>query len=241
MTLIARHRRAARVDLVRVDGAGRAGLARARRRLRRRRIAAPSDGRARASTAAASNSRKRGVNECVAKGLSVIQGDADADLDDYPDDAFDFVILSQTLQATRRPRRVLENMLRIGRRAIVSVPNFGHWRVRAQLASRGRMPVTEKLRLFLVRHAEHPFLHHRRFRRARARSRGGDRRLRRAGRPRRAPLHRLAALDLEPRRRAGDLPAASRGPRRGPGARRRETKRACRRRGRVTAREPPSP
>ncbi len=86
-----------------------------------------------------------GVNECVAKGLSVVQGDADADLDDYPDDAFDFVILSQTLQATRRPRRVLENMLRIGRRAIVSAPNFGHWRVRAQLAFNGRMPVTEKL------------------------------------------------------------------------------------------------
>jgi methionine biosynthesis protein MetW len=86
-----------------------------------------------------------GVNECVAKGLSVVQGDADADLDDYPDDAFDFVILSQTLQATRRPRKVLENMLRIGKRAIVSVPNFGHWRVRAQLALTGRMPMTEKL------------------------------------------------------------------------------------------------
>ena len=88
-----------------------------------------------------------GVNDCVAKGLSVIQGDADADLADYPDDAFDYVILSQTLQATRRPRAVLENMLRIGRRAIVSAPNFGHWKVRAQLAFRGRMPVTESLSL----------------------------------------------------------------------------------------------
>lgn len=86
-----------------------------------------------------------GVNECVAKGLSVIQGDADTDLVDYPDDAFDYVILSQTLQATRRPRRVLENMLRIGRRGIVSFPNFGHWRVRAQVALRGRMPVTPVL------------------------------------------------------------------------------------------------
>lgn len=86
-----------------------------------------------------------GVNVCVAKGLSVIQGDADADLADYPDDAFDYVILSQTLQATRRPRFVLEQMLRIGKRVIVSVPNFGHWRVRAQLAFRGRMPVTERL------------------------------------------------------------------------------------------------
>jgi methionine biosynthesis protein MetW len=88
---------------------------------------------------------QQGVNDCVAKGLSVIQGDADADLADYPNDAFDYVILSQTLQATRRPRAVLEHMLRIGRRAIVSVPNFGHWRVRAQLALRGRMPVTESL------------------------------------------------------------------------------------------------
>jgi methionine biosynthesis protein MetW len=88
---------------------------------------------------------QRGVNECVAKGLSVIQGDADTDLADYPDDGFDYVILSQTLQATRRPREALQNMLRIGRRAIVSFPNFGHWRVRAQLAFRGRMPVTGNL------------------------------------------------------------------------------------------------
>jgi len=88
---------------------------------------------------------QQGVNECVAKGLSVKQGDADADLADYPDDAFDYVILSQTLQATRQPRVVLEHMLRIGRRAIVSVPNFGHWRVRAQVAFLGRMPVTDSL------------------------------------------------------------------------------------------------
>ncbi len=86
-----------------------------------------------------------GVNGCVAKGLSVVQGDADTDLADYPDDAFDYVILSQTLQATRHPRQVLENMLRIGRRAIVSFPNFGHWRVRSQLMFLGRMPKTESL------------------------------------------------------------------------------------------------
>ena len=90
---------------------------------------------------------QRGVNDCVAKGLSVIQGDADADLADYPDDVFDYVILSQTLQATRRPRIVLEHMLRIGKRAIVSFPNFGHWRIRAQIAFLGRMPVTENLDL----------------------------------------------------------------------------------------------
>jgi len=88
---------------------------------------------------------QRGVNDCVAKGLFVVQGDADTDLVDYPDDAFDYVILSQTLQATRQPRRVLEQMLRIGRRAIVSFPNFGHWRIRWQLATKGRMPVTKNL------------------------------------------------------------------------------------------------
>ena len=88
---------------------------------------------------------REGVNDCVAKGLAVIQGDADVDLADYPDDTFDYVILSQTLQATRRPRWVLEQMLRIGRHAIVSFPNFGHWRVRLEILSRGRMPVTDNL------------------------------------------------------------------------------------------------
>jgi methionine biosynthesis protein MetW len=88
---------------------------------------------------------REGVNECVAKGLAVIQGDADTDLFDDPDDAFEYVILSQTLQATRRPRAVLEEMLRIGRRAIVSFPNFGHWRIRLQILLEGRMPVTDNL------------------------------------------------------------------------------------------------
>jgi methionine biosynthesis protein MetW len=86
-----------------------------------------------------------GVSDCLAKGLAVIQGDADTDLADYPDDVFDYVILSQTIQATRRPRVVLENLLRIGRRAIVSFPNFGHWRIRFDLALRGRMPISENL------------------------------------------------------------------------------------------------
>jgi methionine biosynthesis protein MetW len=88
---------------------------------------------------------QRGVNECVARGLSVIQGDADSDLVFYPDKGFDFVILSQTLQATRNPRAVLEDLLRIGNRAIVSFPNFGHWSVRLSLFLRGRMPVTKDL------------------------------------------------------------------------------------------------
>ncbi|QCN96599.1 methionine biosynthesis protein MetW (plasmid) [Azospirillum argentinense] len=86
-----------------------------------------------------------GVHQCVAQGLSVIQGDAETDLKDYPPGAFDYVILSQTLQAMREPRTVLETMTRIGRRAIVSVPNFGYWRIRVQLLLTGRMPVTEKL------------------------------------------------------------------------------------------------
>jgi methionine biosynthesis protein MetW len=88
---------------------------------------------------------REGVAACVARGLAVIQGDADADLVDYPDDCFDYVILSQTLQATRRPKVVLEQMLRIGRNAIVSFPNFGHWRIRRHLLLHGRMPVTENL------------------------------------------------------------------------------------------------
>ena len=90
-------------------------------------------------------SRER-VNACVARGLSVIQGDADKDLADYPDQAFDYAVLSLTIQATLRPKQVLENLLRIGRHAIVSFPNFGHWQVRTKLLVSGRMPVTENLR-----------------------------------------------------------------------------------------------
>ena len=86
-----------------------------------------------------------GVNACVSAGLPVIQGDADTDLDDYPTGAFDYVLLSQTLQATMAPKQVLENMLRIGNRAIVSFPNFAHWRCRVGLALQGRMPVNESL------------------------------------------------------------------------------------------------
>jgi methionine biosynthesis protein MetW len=88
---------------------------------------------------------RAGVAECVARGLPVIQGDADTDLADYPDDGFDYVILSQTIQATRNPRLVLEQMLRIGRRAIISFPNFGHWRIRSQVMFGGHMPVTKNL------------------------------------------------------------------------------------------------
>ena len=88
---------------------------------------------------------REGVNDCVAKGLAVIQGDADTDLADYPDDAFDYVVLSQTLQATRQPRHVLEQMLRIGRRAIVSFPNFGHWKIRLKILLGGRMPPIDNL------------------------------------------------------------------------------------------------
>ncbi|HRD77430.1 MAG TPA: methionine biosynthesis protein MetW [Hyphomicrobiaceae bacterium] len=85
------------------------------------------------------------VNACVARGLSVIQGNADHDLVDYPDNAFDYAILSLTIQATLHPKLVLEQLLRIGQRAIVSFPNFGHWQVRMKLLFTGRMPVTENL------------------------------------------------------------------------------------------------
>ncbi len=88
---------------------------------------------------------QEGVNACVSQGLSVIQGDADTDLADYPAGAFDYAILSQTLQATHDPRHVLEQLVRIGRRAIVSFPNFGHWQSRLYLVFRGRMPVTDAL------------------------------------------------------------------------------------------------
>jgi methionine biosynthesis protein MetW len=88
---------------------------------------------------------QEGVNASVARGLAVVQGDADRDLANYPDGAFDYVILSQTIQATRNPKEVLRAMKRIGRRVIVSFPNFGHWRVRMKLLLSGRMPETRSL------------------------------------------------------------------------------------------------
>jgi methionine biosynthesis protein MetW len=86
-----------------------------------------------------------GVNACVGHGLSVIQGDADRDLAAYPTGAFDVVVLSQTLPATHRPREVVEQLVRIGRRAIVSFPNFGYWRIRLGLLLTGRMPISHCL------------------------------------------------------------------------------------------------
>ena len=85
------------------------------------------------------------VAAAMARGLSVIQGDADVDLADYPDRSFDYAILSQTLQTCRAPAKVLEHLLRIGERAFVSFPNFAHWRVRLSLLWGGRMPVTTLL------------------------------------------------------------------------------------------------
>ena len=82
------------------------------------------------------------VTQAVAHGLPVMHGDADMDLEHYPDGAFDYVVLSRTLQAVERPRQVLHQMLRIGARAVVSFPNFGHWQVRWQLLWNGRMPMT---------------------------------------------------------------------------------------------------
>ena len=97
------------------------------------------------------------VATAMGKGLSVIQGDADTDLADYPDTSFDYAILSQTLQTTRRPDWVLDQLLRIGERAFVSFPNFAHWRVRASLLWGGRMPVT---RLLPLKWYETPNIHH---------------------------------------------------------------------------------
>ena len=85
------------------------------------------------------------VERSVSRGLSVVQGDADRDLADYPDKAFDYAILSQTLQTAARPDRMLDELLRVGRQAFVSFPNFGHWRMRAALLFGGRMPVTRQL------------------------------------------------------------------------------------------------
>ena len=97
------------------------------------------------------------VAAAMARGLSVVQGDADRDLADYPDRSFDYAILSQTLQTTQRPDHVLEQLLRIGERAFVSFPNFAHWRVRLSLLWGGRMPVT---RLLPLAWFETPNIHH---------------------------------------------------------------------------------
>ena len=99
----------------------------------------------------------RSVANAVARGLSVIQGDADSDLSDYPDAAFDYAILSQTLQTTMRPDVVTEQLLRVGKQAFVSFPNFAHWRVRLSLLWGGRMPVT---RLLPIAWYETPNIHH---------------------------------------------------------------------------------
>jgi methionine biosynthesis protein MetW len=85
------------------------------------------------------------VQTCVQQGLAVIQGDANQDLGDYPDQSFDWVILSQTLQAMQRPDHIMQQLVRIGRRVVVSIPNFGYWKVRLFLLLRGRMPVSKFL------------------------------------------------------------------------------------------------
>ena len=97
------------------------------------------------------------VADAMARGLSVMQGDADRDLADYPDASFDYAILSQTLQTAMRPHIVLDHLLRIGAQAFVSFPNFAHWRVRASLLWGGRMPVTTLLPLEWY---ETPNIHH---------------------------------------------------------------------------------
>jgi len=87
----------------------------------------------------------KGVNSSIAKGLSIVQGNAEKDITYYPDQCFDYVVLSQTLQAMKHPDRMLEQLLRVGRKAIVSFPNFGHWKVRLGLGFLGTMPVNKTL------------------------------------------------------------------------------------------------
>jgi methionine biosynthesis protein MetW len=96
------------------------------------------------------------VQQAIARGVSVFQSDIDQGLADYPDRAFDYVILSQTLQETRHPRQVLREMLRVGRRAIVAFPNFGHWRMRLAMLASGRAPKTS---LFPYEWYESPNIH----------------------------------------------------------------------------------
>ena len=88
---------------------------------------------------------KEKVQECIAKGLTVIEGNAEKDLKQFPDKTFDYVVLSQTLQAFLSPEIVLNELLRVGKKAIVTIPNFGHWKVRLHLLIKGTMPVTENL------------------------------------------------------------------------------------------------
>jgi methionine biosynthesis protein MetW len=85
------------------------------------------------------------VKQCISKGLSVIQGNAETELGQFPDKAFDFVVLSQTLQAFRQPENVLNQLLRIGKKVIISIPNFGYWQVRTSLLFFGKMPITKSL------------------------------------------------------------------------------------------------
>ena len=88
---------------------------------------------------------KKSVQNCLSKGLPVIEGDAENDLIQFPNHSFDYVILSQTLQAFLNPEKVIKNLLRVGKKAIVTIPNFGHWRVRLELLIKGTMPVTKNL------------------------------------------------------------------------------------------------
>ena len=91
---------------------------------------------------------KDNVKTCISKGLSVIEGNAETELSQFPDKAFDFVILSQTLQAFYQPENVLEQLLRIGNRVIISIPNFAYWKIRAKLLFFGKMPITKSLPYF---------------------------------------------------------------------------------------------
>ena len=85
------------------------------------------------------------VQNCIAKGLTIIEGNAEEDLRQFPDQSFDYVVLSQTLQAFLKPEKVIDELLRIGKQAIVTIPNFGYWKIRLHLLFKGTMPVTRTL------------------------------------------------------------------------------------------------
>ena len=99
------------------------------------------------------------ITSAISRGLNIVEQNMDAGLDNFPDQSFDTVVMAHALQVVHYPDRVLEEMLRIGREGIVTFPNFGHWRCRLHLGTRGQMPVSRFMPLQVVRHAQYPFLY----------------------------------------------------------------------------------
>ena len=102
---------------------------------------------------------KEKVQICIAKGLTVIEGNAELDLKQFPNDSFDYVVLGQTLQAFINPEIVINELLRVGKKAIVTIPNFGHWKVRLNLLIQGTMPVTKTLPNNWYQHSKYTYVY----------------------------------------------------------------------------------